>query len=251
MQTKKEDYNVRQSNGYIVFYSALLTIVCGGLLAFASQALKPRQDANIELERKSNILSTVMTLEEGVDITKLYESRIRELVIDFNGNLVDKKAADVNVGVEYKKLAEERLLPVYEFISATDSGKVDNAVIPVFGFGLWNNIAGFVALESDFNTIKGVSYSHVGETPGLGARIATSEIQDRYKGKQIFQATTLISVVMQKGEGIDYSNDPHKVDGMSGATLTAKGVNNMLKEYFGCYQKYLEKNKGTNQQASL
>ena len=242
---------MRQSNGYIVFYSALLTIVCGGLLAFASQALKPRQDANIELERKSNILSTVMTLEEGADITKLYESRIRELVIDFKGNLVNKKAADVNVGVEYKKLPEERLLPVYEFVSATDSSKVENAVIPVFGFGLWNNIAGFVALESDFNTIKGVSYSHVGETPGLGARIATYEIQERYKGKQIFEAATLVSVVMQKGEGIDYSNNPHKVDGMSGATLTAKGVNNMLKEYFGCYQKYLEKNKGTNQQANL
>jgi Na+-transporting NADH:ubiquinone oxidoreductase subunit C len=173
------------------------------------------------------------------------------LVIDYNGNVVDKKAVDVNVGVEYKKLPQERLLPIYEFTSETDPNKVENAVIPVFGFGLWNNIAGFVALESDFNTIKGVSYSHVGETPGLGARIATSEIQDRYKGKQIFQSTTLVSVVMQKGEGMDYSNDPHKVDGMSGATLTAKGVNNMLKEYFGCYQKYLEKNKGTNQQANL
>jgi len=242
---------VRQSNLYIIIYSAILTIVCGGLLAFASQALKPRQDANIELERKANILSTVIALDEGSDITKLYKSRIRELVIDFNGNAVDKTAADVNVGVEYKKRPEERLLPVYEFMSATDSSNVENAVIPVFGFGLWNNIAGFVALESDFNTIKGVSYSHVGETPGLGARIASAEIQDRYKGKQIFQASILVSVAMQKGEGMDYSQDPHKVDGMSGATLTAKGVNNMLKDYFGCYQKYLEKNKGTNQQATL
>jgi Na+-transporting NADH:ubiquinone oxidoreductase subunit C len=247
VQTKKEDYNVRQSNGYIVFYSAMLTIACGGLLAFASQALKPLQDANIELERKANVLSTVMTLEEGADINKLYETRIRELVIDSKGNLVDKKAVDVNVGVEYKKKPEDRLLPVYEFRNETDPEKVENAVIPVFGFGLWNTIAGFVALEADFNTIKGVSYSHAGETPGLGARIATAEIQDRYKGKQIFQTTTLVSVVMQKGEGIDYSNDPHKVDGMSGATLTAKGVNNMLKEYFGCYQKYLEKNKISNQ----
>ena len=238
---------MRQSNGYIVFYSALLTIACGGLLAFASQALKPLQDANIELERKANVLSTVMNLEEGADINKLYESRIRELVIDFSGNLVDKKAVDVNVGVEYKKKPEDRLLPVYEFISATDPEKVENAVIPVFGFGLWNTIAGFVALESDFNTIKGVSYSHAGETPGLGARIATAEIQERYKGKQIFQGTNLVSVVMQKGEGMDYSSDPHKIDGMSGATLTGKGVNNMLKEYFGCYQKYLEKNKSSNQ----
>jgi Na+-transporting NADH:ubiquinone oxidoreductase subunit C len=242
---------VRQSNGYIIFYSAMLTIVCGGLLAFASQALKPAQDANVELERKANILSTVMTLEEGADITAIYTQRIRERVIDFNGKLVEKKAADVNIGVEYKKKPEERLLPVYEFLSLTDSSKVENAVIPVFGFGLWNTISGYIALDSDFNTIKGVSYAHVGETPGLGARISTAEIQDRYKGKQIFEGDNILSVVMQKGEGMDYSNDPHKVDGMSGATLTAKGVNNMLKEYFGCYQKYLDTNRLTNQQANL
>lgn len=242
---------MRQSNLYIVIYAAIITIVCGGLLAFASQALKPRQEANIELERKSNILSTVMTVEKGMDITAIYGTRIRELVIDFNGNLVDKKASDIDVGSEYKKRPEDRLLPVYEFLNASDPNKVESAVIPVFGFGLWNTIAGYVALESDFNTIKGVSYSHVGETPGLGARIATAEIQDRYKGKKIFQATTLVSVAMQKGEGMDYSQDPHKVDGMSGATLTAKGVNNMLKEYFGCYQKYLEKNKEPNEQSNL
>ena len=160
---------MRQSNLYILIYSAILTIVCGGLLAFASQALKPRQDANIELERKANILSTVITLEKGADITKLYESRIRELVIDFNGNLVDKKAAEINVPAEYKKKPQDRFLPVFEFGSAEEPGKVESLVIPVYGFGLWNNIGGFVALASDLNTIKGVSYSHVGETPGLAS----------------------------------------------------------------------------------
>jgi Na+-transporting NADH:ubiquinone oxidoreductase subunit C len=242
---------VRQSNLYIIFYAAVLTIVCAGLLAFASQALKPRQDANIELERKANILSTVMQVKEGDDVTTIYNSRIREFVIDYNGNKVNKKATEINIGVEYKKKPEERLLPVFEFLNATDSSKVDNAVLPVFGFGLWNTISGYISLESDFNTIKGASYAHVGETPGLGARISTAEIQDRYKGKQIFDGNNLVSVVMQKGEGMNYSADAHKVDGMSGATLTAKGVNNMLKEYFNCYKKYLEANKTTNQQASL
>lgn len=242
---------MRQSNGYIVFYAALLTIVCGGLLAYASQALKPAQDANVELERKANILSTVMVLEKGADINGIYDSRIREVVIDYNGNKVDKKAADVNTGAEYRKKPQDRLLPVYEFLSATDPNKVENAVLPVFGFGLWNTISGYVALEGDFNTIKGVNYAHVGETPGLGARIASADIQNRYKGKKIFDGDNLVSVVMQKGEGFDYSSDPHKVDGMSGATLTAKGVNNMLQEYFGCYLKYLNKNKSANQQASL
>ncbi len=242
---------MRQSNLYIILYAAALTIVCAGLLAFASQALKPRQDANVELERKTNILSTVMQLKEGDDVTAIYTGRIREFVIDFNGNKVDEKATDINIGGEYKKAPEDRLLPVYEFLNETDSTKVENAVLPVFGFGLWNTISGYISLESDFNTIKGASYGHAGETPGLGARIATEEIQDRYKGKQIFEGDNLVSVVMQKGEGVDYSNNLHKVDGMSGATLTAKGVNNMLKDYFGCYKKYLEKNRQTNQQANL
>jgi len=242
---------VRQSNLYIVLFAAGLTVVCAGLLAFASQALKPRQDANVELERKSNILSTVLTLEKGADIEKIYNTRIREIVIDYNGNEVDKKPTEINLGVEYKKNPQDRLLPVFEVRSETDPNKIENAVLPVFGFGLWNTIAGYVALESDFNTIKGVNYSHVGETPGLGARIASADIQDRYKGKQIFEGDNIVSVVMQKGEGLDYTSEPHKVDGMSGATLTAKGVNNMLKDYFQCYDKYIKKNRSSNQQANL
>ncbi|HMR57350.1 MAG TPA: NADH:ubiquinone reductase (Na(+)-transporting) subunit C [Cyclobacteriaceae bacterium] len=243
---------MRQSNLYIILYAMGLTVVCAGLLAFASQALKPRQDANVELERKTNVLSTVMTLGEGVDIEKTYSERIREIVIDAEGNVVEgKKPTDINLGVEYKKTPKDRLLPVFEVRSATDPNKIENAVLPVFGFGLWNTIAGNVALESDFNTIKGVNYSHVGETPGLGARIASADIQDRYKGKQIFEGDNLVSVDMQKGEGMDYASDVHKVDGMSGATLTAKGVNNMLREYFQCYEKYIKKNRTSNQQANL
>ncbi len=243
---------MRQSNLYIILYAMGLTVVCAGLLAFASQALKPRQDANVELERKANVLSTVMTLGEGVDIEKMYSERIREIVIDFEGNVVEgKKPTDVNLGVEYKKAPKDRLLPVFEVRSESDPNKIENAVLPVFGFGLWNTIAGNVALESDFNTIKGVNYSHVGETPGLGARIASADIQDRYKGKQIFEGDNLVSVDMQKGEGMDYADDAHKVDGMSGATLTGKGVNNMLREYFQCYENYIKKNRTSNQQASL
>jgi Na+-transporting NADH:ubiquinone oxidoreductase subunit C len=242
VQTKNEDYNVRQSNLYIILYAAAITVVCGGLLAFASQSLKPLQDANVELERKQNILTTVMPLTKGDDINALYAAKVKESVIDFQGNVKEgMKATDVDIAKEYKKKPEERLLPLYEFRDEADPSKVNNVVLPVYGFGLWNDIWGFVALQSDLNTIQGVSFAHKGETPGLGARIASEEIQDRYKGKSLFDADALESVVMQKGEGNDYSNDPHKVDGMSGATLTAKGVNNMFADYFTCYKNYLKK----------
>jgi len=246
VQTKKEDYNVRQSNLYIVLYAAAITIVCGGALALASQGLKPLQDANVELERKQSILTTVLPLKKGDDINALYAARVKESVIDFQGKVKDGlKASDIDVAKEYKKKPEERLLPLYEFRDQTDLTKVNNVVLPVYGFGLWNDIWGFVALQADLNTIQGVSFQHKGETPGLGARISSEEIQDRFKGKSIFDADVLKSVFIQKGEGNDYSNDPHKVDGMSGATLTAKGVNNMFVDYFTCYKNYLKKNQST------
>ncbi|MBS1544446.1 MAG: NADH:ubiquinone reductase (Na(+)-transporting) subunit C [Bacteroidetes bacterium] len=239
---------MRQSNIYIILYSAAITIVSGGLLAFASISLKPAQDANIALEQKKNILSSVITLDEHADITKMYSQKVKAFVLDFDGNVKpDMKAEQVVVAVEYKKAPKDRLLPVYEFMSDADSTKVEFAVMPVYGYGLWNNIWGFVAVQHDFNTIQGVKFQHAGETPGLGARIETEEIQARFKGKTIFTDGKLMSVTIQKGEGNDYSGDAHKVDGMSGATLTGKGVNNMLKDYFACYENYLKKHSAVNQ----
>ena len=234
---------MRQSNTYILLYSAAITVVCGGLLAFAAVSLKPMQDANIAMEQKKNILASVLTLKEGESVDSIYAKQVKAFVIDYEGNVVDgKKPEDIIVAVEYKKAPKDRLLPVYEF--RNDSNKVEYAVMPVYGYGLWNNIWGFIAVKSDFNTIQGVKFQHAGETPGLGARIESEEIQERFKGKTIFDNGTLTAVAIQKGEGNDYSNNPHKVDGMSGATLTGKGVNNMLKDYLACYEKYLKKNSG-------
>jgi Na+-transporting NADH:ubiquinone oxidoreductase subunit C len=233
---------VRQSNSYIVLYASAITIVCGGLLAFASVSLKERQDANIAMEKKKNILSSVVVLKEGDDVNALYEKQVKGFVIDFSGNIKDGMIPEqVDLAKEYKKAPADRMLPIYEFRNEADPTKVEYAVMPVFGYGLWNNIWGFVAVKSDFSTIQGVKFQHAGETPGLGARIDSDEIQQRYKGKMIFENGAMVSVMMEKGEGKDYANAPHKVDGMSGATLTGKGVNNMLKDYLACYESYLKK----------
>jgi len=236
---------VQQSNLYIVIYSAVLTVVCGGLLALASEGLKEKQQYNIALEQKQNILATVVELKEGQDVNSLYAQLVKEFVVDYQGNIKDGiKPQNVNLATEYKKPAEQRLLPIYEFKNTSDSSKIDYVVLPVYGFGLWNDIWGFIALESDMNTIRGVKFDHKGETPGLGARIASDEeVQARYKGKSIYEDSKLVSVTMMKGEGNDYGSDPHKVDGMSGATLTAKGVNSMFKDYLLSYENYLKKKK--------
>ncbi len=235
---------MRQSNLYIILYSAAITVVCGGLLAYASQSLKPLQDANIALEQKQNILLTVMELKESDNVLDIYKKRVKAFVVDFQVNVKPGlKPEEVIVAEQYKRPAEERLLPVYKFVNENDSTKVEYVVLPLYGYGLWNSIFGFVALKADLNTVQGVKFDHLGETPGLGARITSDDIQSRYKGKTAFDNETLLSVTMQKGEGQDYSKDSHKVDGMSGATLTGKGVNNMMMDYLKCYENYLKKLK--------
>ena len=232
---------MRQSNSYIILYAAILTVVCGGLLALAAEGLKEKQQANVDQEQKKNILSTVMTLKDGDDVNTIYDKSVSAFVVDFNGKKVEGvNPAKLALKPEWKKAAKDRMLPIYEFKNAADPNKIDFVVLPVYGYGLWNDIYGFVALKSDMNTVQGVSFSHVGETPGLGARIAESDIQERFKGKSIFDGDVVASITMMKGEGKDYSNDSHKVDGMSGATLTGKGLNNMLADYFKSYENYLK-----------
>ncbi|HLT74010.1 MAG TPA: NADH:ubiquinone reductase (Na(+)-transporting) subunit C [Ohtaekwangia sp.] len=235
---------MRQSNGYIIFYASILSVVCAGLLVGANLLLKDRQTANVELEQKTSILATVMTLEEGSDIEKLYRENVREFVVNSEGEVVSGMTPkQVAIATEYKKPAKERMLPVYEFRNKQDTTQLDYVVFPVFGAGLWDAIWGYVALESDMNTIKGVKFEHKGETPGLGARITDAEVQNRYPGKEVYENGKLVSITMMKGEGNDYSGDKHKVDGLSGATLTAKGVNNMLTDYLAAYEGYINKHK--------
>ena len=233
-----------------------MTTVIGGVLSLASQLLAPAQKKSIELDTKSQILSAVMKMDKKKDdVLGMYDQRIKSFVVDYNGNRIEKDKKgnpivpeDVNILKNSKLPREERQLPVFQYMSADNPDEIEAYILPIYGNGLWNKIYGYVALESDLNTIKGISFGHVQETPGLGARIADAEIQERYKGKTIFEGNELVSVVMQKGEKKDPSLfGPHEVDGMSGATLTAKGVNAMLKDYLECYKGFIEKTKNQEQ----
>lgn len=245
---------MRQSNGYIIGFAALMTVVLGGLLALAATALKPAQQEAIKLDTRSKILSAVMDLEEGADVNAIWEERISSVVVNIEGDVVERNekgeaitAERIDVGKEFKKPAEDRLFPVYLYRSQA-GGEVENYILPVYGNGLWDRIWGFVALERDLVTVKGVRFDHKGETPGLGARITDGEVQDRYINKKIYNDIgELVAVEMVKGEKGDPSiyND-YQVDGMSGATMTAIGVNNMLKNYLSYYENYFKTVKGAS-----
>ncbi len=243
---------MQRSNTYILVFTAIMTVIIGGILSFTSQFLGPAQKKSIELDTKTSILSAVMQLSKKDDVLGIYKQRIRSVVVDYNGNYIEKDrkgnpivAENVNILKNYKMDPKEREYPVYEYMNADDTTQIEAYILPMYGAGLWDAIYGYVALEKDLNTIKGASFGHVSETPGLGARIATQEIQERFKGKTIFDENgNLVSVTMLKGEKKDPSLfGPHEIDGMSGATLTGKGLNAMIKNYLGYYEAFIKKNK--------
>lgn len=252
---------MQRSNTYIIVFSAILTIVLGGLLSGTSVVLKPLQDKQVDLDNKKKILGAVMdisAIEDPAEILNLYKERFTSIVVDINGNPVEKDKKGnalipekVDIQKNSKLPKEERLYPVFRFMSESDPNKVEAYIFPMWGNGLWDWISGFVAVGSDLNTLKGVAFDHKQETPGLGARITSSVIKDRYIGKKIFDATgNLVSVSMVKGEkGLPL--DDHHVDGMSGATLTGNGVNNMLLQYLECYKIFIEKTKAASNEMAL
>lgn len=223
----------------------------GGALSLASVGLKPLQDKQVEIDTKKKILGAVMdisAINDPNEILKVYSEKVSSIVVDINGNEIknDEKgnaivAEKVNIQKNSKFAPEERQYPVFMF--SENGSSVDAYILPTFGAGLWDWISGYVALEKDLNTVMGVALDHKGETPGLGARITDASVQSRYIGKKIFdEKGSLVGVNMLKGEGNSGLND-HQIDGMSGATITGKGVNAMLKSYLECYLAFIEKNK--------
>lgn len=250
----------QQSNGYIIGFILVLCVLIGGLLAGASLALGPAQKRSLELDTKSQILSAVRTLvdvpEKASAILETYDRRITSTVVNYNGEEVTQQAdgkplvaENVNVAAQYSLPLKERLFPVFRLVDEKDTTRIEAYILPVYGNGLWDKIWGYVALDETMETIVGTSFDHKAETPGLGQRIATHEIQDRFIGKKIFdEEGKLVSVRMMKGEHgggessiAYYKDDPHRVDGMSGATLTGNGVNAMLKTYFTGYRNFIKK----------
>lgn len=243
---------MQQSNLYILIFSVALTVVLGGLLSIAAVGLKPLQTKAIELDTKKQILSSVMEITPEMDVIGTFNERTKPVAVNLEGELVEKDEEGnplipekINIEKESKKDPEDKILPVYLYMNEKDTTKVDAYIFALFGSGLWDKIWGYVAVSPDLTTVKGISMDHKGETPGLGARITDKEVKDRYKGKQLFDANgSLVGIEMQKGERGDPSiYNEHEVDGMSGATLTANGVNEMILKYISFYQAYIDKVK--------
>ena len=213
------------SNVYIIIYSVVMVVVVAVLLTLAAVGLKDRQDANILNEKKTQI---VKALGEG---TKEYKDVVAESVLlDANGSVVESVEEKVFAALQDVKGSREAgKFPLFK-------AKDGSVVVPLYGKGLWGPIWGYIALDKDMNTVKGIVLDHQGETPGLGAEIATDKHQAMYKGKSIFQGEDLVGVTLKKG-GAGKDN-LHEVDAITGGTKTSDGVSAMIKDCLESYKPY-------------
>ena len=208
----------KNSNLYIVIYSTVMVVVVATLLAVAALALKSRQDANILNEKKEAILSSLSLQGQN------YDEVIEAFVVNEQGEKIEGQDP-LQLLFDLKTAFAENTLPVFK----AEDGRI---VVPVSGVGLWGPMWGYVALEKDMNTISGIVLDHAGETPGLGAEVATPKHQAMYKGKTIFEGDEFVSVTLRKGGAKDAN---HEVDAISGGTKTSDGVTAMLKSSLGAY----------------
>lgn len=227
------------SNRYIFIYSAVMVIIVAVFLTLVSIGLKPQQEFNIRVEKMQNILSSVNVPTTKENAEELFNKYIiDQKVYDINGNEKnDIKAFDVNVEEESKKPEEKRLLPIY--VCKLEDGS-QKYIIPMYGKGLWGPIWGYISLNDDKNTIYGAFFDHKGETPGLGAEIATPEFQKQFVGKKIFDDNgNFVSVKAIKGGAAP--DDVHGVNAITGGTITSKGLTKMLFDEIKPYQNILSK----------
>lgn len=228
------------SNTYIFIFSAVMVIVVATLLSLAATLLQPRQERNLEIEKKKSMLESINIPATAENTEELYDKYIKEsFVINSKGEPVTGvDAFTVVLKIEQKKPLDQQYLPVFN--ASPDNGE-KVIIIPVEGKGLWGPVFGYVSLKSDMNTIYGVTFDHKGETPGLGAEINTTIFESQFRGMKIFENDKFVSVGVIKGGA--KPDDLHGVDAISGGTITSKGLESMLFDCILKYNDFLIKNR--------
>ena len=224
------------SNTYIFLFALIMVSFVAVLLSTVAMQLKPRQQMNMETEKKEDILKSVGKAEQVAQVSdrntyiaeQFGEFISSSYVVNYEGDTVEADAFEITLNIEQEmdKDPEERNYPVFVY---TDPAGEKKYVVPVRGKGLWGPIWGYISFNADMNTINGAIFDHQGETPGLGAEINTDMFEDQFTGKTIFnEEGEFVSVEVVKGGAPE--DDPHGVDAISGGTITSKGLEAMLEE---------------------
>ena len=230
-------------------------LVCSVLVSSAAVALSKMQEENKELDKISNIVSAGDLYVEGKNPREIYNESIKSLLIELEtGEIVSEENFTEELNIEtfsikdmasdpnFSKIinpendiADIKRMPKYMVIYEVMVGdNVDKYILPIYGKGLWSTLYGFIALGNDLQTIKGLTFYEHGETPGLGGEVDNPRWKEQWKGKQAFDDDGNITIEVIKGI-VDRSSPKSKyqIDGLSGSTITTRGVDNLVKFWLG------------------
>lgn len=240
-----------KENPYKPFYSVLvLAFVCSALVAGAAVGLRPLQEANKTLDQKKNILYAADLYQESVPVDELFANIETKIIELSSGQFVSPEQINPTTYNQVKAALNQQFSSAlskdadvaslgrvenYSFVYLVkQNNRIDQIILPVRGKGLWSTMYAYVALSSDLNTINGVSFYEHGETPGLGGEIENRSWQQSWQGKQIYNEQQEPIIGLVKGK-VDTKTieAPFQIDGLSGATLTANGVSNLMEFWFG------------------
>lgn len=240
---------MNRSKLYSVVFVLIITVFWGFVLSFAAASLREPQQANETLNMRTNILLAVGLVERDNDLgadelNSLYEDSVESFLVDHEGKVIAGSSAE---GVDLEEELENPdpaawRLPVFV---VTEGGRANVYAIPVFGKGLWSTLYGYLALGDDLDTVQGLTFYKHGETAGLGAEIEQAWFQDNFVGKKVFEGGELRSIEVVKGKVGDVYSNPadhtYAVDGISGASMTGRGVTDLLHEKLNIYGPYIRR----------
>ncbi len=225
-----------------------LCIVCSVFVSTAAVMLRPAQQVNKDLDRKTNILAAAGMLKPGLSVDEQF-ANVTTRAVDMKtgkfSDAVDVSSYDQRKSAKVPSMStdlsdEEDIAKIGRradyalvYIVEGDSG-IDKVILPIKGYGLWSTLYGFIALESDLNTVAGLGFYEHAETPGLGGEVDNPSWKAKWVGKETYGEDNKAILTVIKGT-VDNTRPEasHQVDGLSGATLTSRGVDNLIKFWMG------------------
>lgn len=228
-----------ESSTYTIIYAVVMVILVALGLSFTHQALSERQTKNVQIDKMQQILRSLKQDEKDITADKA-EEKYSNIITDaylINSDTGEKDASTAGAlptdPAFMVNVAAGEGLPVYE--ASIDGDK--KYILPLDGKGLWGSIWGYIAIDSDGETVYGVEFGHDSETPGLGAEITHMPFRQQFEGKELFKNGEFKSIaVVKKGRTLA---DKDYVDGISGGTITSQGVDAMIYDSVNKYKNFL------------
>jgi Na+-transporting NADH:ubiquinone oxidoreductase subunit C len=256
----------RDSVGYTVGFAAVVCLVCAIPIAAAAVLLRPAQAENQRVDRLSKVLGVAgllsptekLSQREVIDrftasITpRVIELRTGDYADSVDAGTYDQRAASRDPARSVPAPANEaRVFRVPRFGLVYEKkvgGKVTSLILPIQGYGLWSTMYGYIALEADAKTIAGITFYEHGETPGLGGEIENPRWQALWVGRRAVDDSGRVKVRVVKGATGPPTSDPYRIEGLSGATITSRGVSYTVEFWLGpnAFGPFLERYRSTH-----